>query len=48
MPRVDGGIRTQKGVIDWLVDDLRYIYLGNLEDQDNKSIKEDLLRKNLE
>lgn len=48
MPSVDGEIRTQKRVIDWLVDDLRYIYLGNLEDQDNKSIKEDLLRKNLE
>lgn len=48
MPSVEGEIRTQKRVIDWLVNDLHYTYLGDLSDKDNKSIKTDLLRKNLE
>ncbi len=47
MPSVDGEIKAQKRVIDWLVDDLHYIYLGNLEEEVNTPIKEDLLKKNL-
>lgn len=30
-----------------MVDDLGYIYLGNLEDIDNTPVKEDLLKANL-
>ncbi len=47
MPSVDGEVKAQKRVIDWLVDDLRYVYLGSLEEEDNIPIKEDLLHKNL-
>lgn len=43
----------QDKVLHWLTDEekdggLGYAYLGNLEDQDNTSIKEGLLKKNLE
>lgn len=31
----------------WLVDDLGYTYLGNLEDIDNMPVKEELLKTNL-
>lgn len=48
---VDLEKKLQKKVVHWLIDDdggLGYTYLGNLEDQDNTPIKEDLLKKNLE
>lgn len=45
---VDPEIKLQKRILKWLVDDLKYTYLGNLEDQENTSIKENLLRANLE
>lgn len=48
MPSVDGEIKAQGRVIDWLVDNLRYIYMGNLKEQDNTPIKPRYLRKNLE
>jgi type I restriction enzyme R subunit len=38
---------VQNRVLHWLVDDLGYTYLGNLEDIDNKSVKEELLKDNL-
>lgn len=39
--------QLQQRVKSWLIDDLQYTFIGNLEDQDNKAIKEDLLRENL-
>lgn len=47
MVTVDAEKKLQKRVIRWLVDDLGYIYLGNLEDIDNTPVKEDLLKANL-
>lgn len=45
---VDLERKLQNRVLHWLIDDLGYTYLGNLEDQDNMPIKEDLLKQNLE
>ena len=50
---VDLERKLQNKVIHWLIDEekdggLGYTYLGNLEDQDNTPVKEDLLKKNLE
>lgn len=50
---VDLERKLQNKVLHWLTDEekdggLGYTYLGNLEDQDNTPIKEDLLKKNLE
>ncbi|MEG2013048.1 MAG: HsdR family type I site-specific deoxyribonuclease [Anaerovoracaceae bacterium] len=50
---VDLERKLQNKVLHWLTDKekdggLGYTYLGNLEDQDNTPIKEDLLKKNLE
>lgn len=50
---VDLERKLQNKVLHWLIDKeedggLGYTYLGNLEDQYNKPIKEDLLKKNLE
>ncbi|MCG3417552.1 type I restriction endonuclease subunit R [Oceanobacillus jordanicus] len=50
---VDLERKLQNKVLHWLIDEekdggLGYTYLGNLEDQDNTPIKEDLLKKNLE
>ena len=39
---------TQKNVIDFFKSKLRYDYLGDLRNQDNKNIMEDRLKKNLE
>lgn len=51
MTTVDVGVdpekKLQNRVLHWLVDDLGYTYLGNLEDIDNTPIKEELLKKNL-
>ncbi len=47
MVTVDAEKKLQKRVIHWLVDDLHYTYLGNLEDVDNTPVKEELLKKNL-
>ncbi len=47
MPSVDGEIKAQKRVITWLVNDLHYTYLGNLEEENNTPVKQDLLEKNL-
>lgn len=47
MATVDAEKKLQKRVLGWLVNDLGYTYLGNLEDVDNTCVKEDLLRKNL-
>lgn len=44
---VDSEKKLQERVKNWLVNDLHYNYLGNLEDQVNTSIREDELRKNL-
>ena len=44
---VDSERKLQERVKHWLIDDLKYTYLGNLEDLDNTPVKEDLLRKNL-
>lgn len=49
---VDLERKLQDKVLHWLIDEekdggLGYTYLGNLEDQDNTPIKEDLLKKNL-
>lgn len=43
----DAEKKLQRRVLHWLVDDLGYTYLGNLEDVDNTPVKEDLLKKNL-
>ncbi|MEC1719979.1 type I restriction endonuclease subunit R [Schinkia azotoformans] len=50
---VDLERKLQNKVLHWLIDEekdggLGYTYLGNLEDQDNTPVKEDLLKKNLE
>jgi len=45
---VDVERKLQNKVLKWLTEDLKYIYLGNLEDQFNEPIKDDLLKKNLE
>lgn len=47
MPSVDGEIKAQKRVIDWLTDDLDYIYMGKLDEQENEPIKSKYLRENL-
>ncbi|WP_375168369.1 HsdR family type I site-specific deoxyribonuclease [Sneathia vaginalis] len=39
--------QLQQRVKTWLINDLNYTFLGNLEDQENRGIKEDLLRVNL-
>lgn len=41
------GEKLQNRVLHWLVDDLGYTYLGNLEDCDNEPVREDLLKVNL-
>ncbi|HAM81008.1 type I restriction endonuclease subunit R [Ornithinibacillus bavariensis] len=50
---VDLERKLQNKVLHWLIDGekdggLGYTYLGNLEDEDNTPVKEDLLKKNLE
>ena len=47
MATVDAEKKLQNRVLHWLVDDLGYIYLGNLEDIDNTPVKEELLEANL-
>lgn len=47
MATVDAEKKLQNRVLHWLVDDLGYTYLGNLEDIDNTPVKEELLRANL-
>lgn len=47
MATVDAEKKLQKRVLHWLVDDLGYTYLGNLEDIDNTPVKEELLKANL-
>lgn len=47
MATVDAEKKLQHRVLHWLVDDLGYTYLGNLEDIDNTPVKEELLRANL-
>ena len=47
MTSVDAERKLQNRVLHWLIDDLGYTYLGNLEDMNNTPIKEDLLRKHL-
>ncbi len=47
MATVDAEKKLQKRVLHWLVDDLGYTYLGNLEDIDNTPVKENLLKANL-
>lgn len=39
--------QLQNRVKHWLIDDLHYIFLGNLSDRNNKPLIEELLRKNL-
>jgi len=48
MAVVDLERKLQEKVKHWLVDDLGYTYLGNLTDQDNTPVKEDLLQGWLE
>ena len=45
---VDSERKLQNRVKGWLINDLHYTYLGNLESLHNKPVKEDLLRKNLQ
>jgi type I restriction enzyme R subunit len=50
---VDLERKLQNKVLHWLIDEekdggLGYTYLGNLEDQDNTPVQEDLLKQNLE
>lgn len=47
MITVDAEKKLQKRVLCWLIDDLGYTYLGNLEDTDNMPVKEELLKANL-
>lgn len=47
MATVDAEKKLQNRVLHWLIDDLGYTYLGNLEDTDNTPVKEDLLKANL-
>ena len=42
MATVDAEKKLQNRVPHWLVDDLEYTYLGNLEDIDNTPVKEEL------
>ena len=44
---VDSEKKLQERVKGWLINDLHYTYLGNLEDQVNTPIREEELRKNL-
>ena len=39
--------QLQQRVKSWIINDLGYTFLGNLEDQENSAIKVDLLRANL-
>ena len=39
--------QLQQRVKSWIINDLGYTFLGNLEDQENSAIKVDLLRSNL-
>ena len=39
--------QLQQRVKSWIINDLGYTFLGNLEDQENSAIKDDLLRANL-
>lgn len=48
MATVDAEKKLQNRVLHWLIDDLGYTFLGNLEDVDNIPIREDLLRKHLQ
>ena len=48
MSNVELERKLQEKTKRWLIDGLGYTYLGNLTDQDNTPIKEDLLRKYLE
>lgn len=45
---VDSERKLQNRVKGWLVNNLHYTYLGNLESLHNRLVKEDLLRKNLQ
>lgn len=47
MATVDAEKKLQNRVLHWLIDDLGYTYLGNLEDIDNTPVREDLLKANL-
>ena len=47
MATVDAEKKVQNRVLHWLIDDLGYTYLGNLEDIDNTPVKEELLKANL-
>lgn len=47
MATVDAEKKLQNRVLHWLVGDLGYTYLGNLEDIDNTPVKEELLKANL-
>ncbi len=44
---VDSERKLQNKVKHWLIDDLGYIFLGNLEDRHNTPVKEELLTANL-
>lgn len=48
MEDVDIERKMQERLLHWCIQDLGYQYLGNLQDVDNKSIKEDLLCQFLE
>ncbi|MDD2363219.1 MAG: HsdR family type I site-specific deoxyribonuclease, partial [Eubacteriales bacterium] len=48
MANVDKERKLQNKVKSWLINDLGYTYLGNLEDQNNGCIKPGLLKENLE
>ena len=45
---VDSERKLQNRVKGWLINDLHYTYLGNLESLHNKPVKEELLQKNLQ
>ena len=47
MATVDAEKKLQKRVLHWLIDDLGYTFLGNLEDINNTPVKETLLKANL-
>ena len=48
MATVDSEKKLQKRVLHCLVNELEYIYLGDLTEIDNTPVKEDLLKKNLQ
>lgn len=48
MATVDAEKKLQNRVLHWLIDDLGYTFLGNLEDVDNTPIREELLHKHLQ